>query len=91
MTTNSSVLENANKSLICYYTRTGLTLKVVEVVKQKLNSEIFQIQSEANYDGVLGYLKGCGHSLFGSRPTNLSEIPDFSSYDLIFIGCPVWG
>lgn len=80
------------KTLIVYYSRTGNTKVVAELIQEKLGGDLFQIETQeqrpSNYrkeveqneeeqeDSLLPELK--------------SKISNFNQYDRIFIGAPTW-
>jgi flavodoxin len=81
---------DGKRSLICYFSRTGLTKRVVDLVHAKITSELFEIKADANYAGMWGYLRGCLHALWGG-PSSQHPLPDFSGYDTVVVAGPVWG
>ncbi|MCH4167723.1 MAG: flavodoxin [Streptococcaceae bacterium] len=80
------------KTLIVYYSRTGNTKAVAELIQQKVGGELVQIETAtprpSNYrqevnqneqeqdDNVLPELK--------------TKINNFDSYDRVFVGTPTW-
>lgn len=77
------------KSLIVYYTCTGLTKKVAEVIKEKANGDIFEIELEKPYTKLSAYTVGIIHTRNGYNPKIKNNI-DISKYDTIFLGTPIW-
>jgi flavodoxin len=71
-------------SLICYFSRSGLTKRVVDVLNTKITSEVFEIKPDVDYQGFFGLFR-CAIS----RPS-APALPDFSNYDTIFVAGPVW-
>ena len=65
------------KSLIVYYSLSGLTKKVVDVLKNFTDADIYEIELEKPY------------SKTDYGPAIKNEI-DLSNYDKIFIGGPAW-
>jgi flavodoxin len=78
-----SIVEG-KRSLICYFSRSGLTKRVVDVLNTKITSEVFEVKSDVNYQGFFGIFR-CALST-PSAPA----LPDFSNYDVIFLAGPVW-
>jgi flavodoxin len=85
-----------NKILIVYYSRTGTTKKVAEVIKEKLGPacagrcDIEEIISAKNRSGVIGYILS-GKEATQKTPAEIkptTKNPD--DYDLIILGTPVW-
>lgn len=79
------------KVLIAYYSRTGITERIANMIKEELNADIERIDDGDKFKGPIGYLKG-GFNAVGGR---LCEIKppkkDPSNYDLTIIATPVWG
>ena len=79
------------KILISYYSRTGTTKKIGEIISAQLNCEVEEITTVKNVAGVLGYLL-CGKEAAKKQPAEIrptSKNP--ADYDLIIIGTPIWG
>ena len=78
------------KVLIVYYSRTGVTKKIANILKEKLNADIEEITDNNHYKGKIGWIKGG----FKASTGRLSEInptsKNPSNYDLTIIGSPVW-
>ncbi len=78
------------KTLVVYYSRTGTTKKVAEIIKGKLRCDIGEIISEANLSGIFGYIK-CGFQSFSKKTPRIKKMMmDVNDYDTIIIGTPVW-
>jgi flavodoxin len=77
------------RSLLCFFSRTGLTKRVVELIHTKITSDIFEIKTPADYSGVVGWLRGGVHALYGG-PQLTQAPPDFTGYDTVFLAGPVW-
>ena len=79
------------KTLIVYFSRTGMTKKVAEKLKTMLNADIEEIKDPTDRKGVLGYLK-CGKESVKKILPPIEEIKsDLKSYDLVIVGTPIWG
>lgn len=77
-------------NLIAFYTRTGNTKKVAEMIAERLNSEIEQIVDTTKRGGLWGWLKSGYHATM-KKMTEIEELnKDPSSYDLVILGSPVW-
>jgi flavodoxin len=78
------------KSLVVYYSRTGTTKKVAEIIAQKIDADIEEIIDKKSRKGVLGFLSG-GKDAVTKAATSIEEPkknPD--DYDIVVIGTPVW-
>ena len=78
------------KTLVVYYSRSGMTRKVASYLGEKLRAIIEEIVDKDKREGALGYIRS-GKDAFKK---NLAEVEDFkndpSSFDLVVIGTPVW-
>ena len=85
-----------DKILILYYSRTGVTKKLAEAIKQQLNPvcagrcDIEEVISVKKRTGVIGYVF-CGKE---ATQKTLAEIKPITKnprgYDIVIIGTPVW-
>ena len=53
------------KSLIVYYSLSGLTKKVVDVLKKFTDADIYEIELEKPYSRLTAYTIGLGHCKTG--------------------------
>jgi len=78
------------KALVIYYSRTGTTRKVAEMIAKELKADILEIVSTQNRDGILALMRS-GFEAFSKRLPPIKDIKaDFSKYDRILLGTPVW-
>lgn len=78
------------KSLVVYYSRTGVTKKVAEQIAKNLKSDIEEIIDTKDRSGPVGYLIA-GRDAATKKLTKIQPIKNNpSEYDIIFIGTPVW-
>ncbi len=76
--------------LIIFYSRTGTTKKVANLISENLNCDSEEILDTKNRLGFFGWLKS-GKDAMMKKLTILEKIdknPD--SYDLVVIGTPIW-
>ena len=79
-----------SKILVAYYSRTGITRKIAEKIKEKLNCDIEEIISVKNRSGPIGYII-CGKEATQKTMAEIKEISkNPSDYDLVIVGTPVW-
>jgi flavodoxin len=78
------------KILVVYYSRTGNTRKVAEVLARLLHADLEQIVDTQNRMGLRGYFRS-GREAFFQRKTVLRP-PERSpaDYSLVVVGTPVW-
>jgi flavodoxin len=78
------------KTLIVYYSRTGLTKKVAESISKKIKADVDIIIDKKDRSGPIGYIKA-GRDAMKNRLTTIEYSKNPKDYDLIIIGGPVWG
>jgi flavodoxin len=86
-----SVFAGDKRVLICYYSRTGLTKRVLDILQPQLHADLFEIKVDSNYDGFTGQLRAGWHFLRSSLPSLTSQPQDFATYDVYIVAGPVWG
>lgn len=79
------------KTLIIYYSRTGLTKKLANSIKEKLlDCDIEEIKTKTSRMGMIQYLL-CGKEAVQEKITDIENtIYDPKNYDNIIIGSPIW-
>ncbi len=77
------------KTLVVYYSRTGLTKKVATSISKELNADIDQIIDKKDRAGAKGYMIA-GKDALREALTQISYERNPKDYDLIIIGGPVW-
>lgn len=79
------------KILIAYYSKTGTTKKLAEILSDKLDADIEELEDRKKRSGILGWILG-GRDGMKKIPTEIGKIKhDLSKYDLVLIGGPLWG
>ncbi|HPT08448.1 MAG TPA: flavodoxin [bacterium] len=78
------------KTLILFYSRTGITSKVANSLAVSLGADKEEVFSNINYSGVFGYIRAGKYTLSKKLTTIKPLIHNLSDYDLIIIGTPVW-
>lgn len=80
------------KTLIAYYSRTGNTKAVAELIQEKIAGDLIQIETEEKRP--IDYPKEVEQNALEQERDILPEltttIPDFDKYERIFIGTPTW-
>lgn len=78
------------KILVVYYSRTGNTRKVAELISEHLDCDIEEIWDKKDRSGAWGYMQS-GYDATFKRLADIGEIKnDPANYDLVIIGTPVW-
>ena len=77
--------------LVVYYSFTGNTAKVAQEIAGQTDGDVYLIETAETYDmdSIREQLKVQREQ--GRWPALAEPLPDFSAYDMIFIGMPVWG
>lgn len=78
------------KILISYYSRTGNTEKIANLLKNKLNCDIEAIDDLGKHSGAIGWIKGGYEASRNKKAAIASVKKNPKDYDLVIIGSPVW-
>ena len=82
-------MNQKNKILIAYYSRTGLNAAAANALRQELNCDIEQVIDTVDLSGKSMFW--CATSAVFKRITRLKPSEkDPGDYDLVIIGTPVW-
>ena len=95
---DDSGAEPAGKILVAYYSATGSTQTVAETIADYLSADTFVITPVEPYTSAdLNWTDNSSrvvqeHNDPANRHVALTttEVPDFDSYDTVFIGYPIW-
>jgi flavodoxin len=78
------------KTLVVYYSRTGMTRAVAQAISKELRCDIEEVVDEKDRAGPLGWLSG-GKDAFSKKLTKIKTIKfNPKNYDLVIIGSPIW-
>ena len=78
------------RTLLVYYSRTGKTKGVAEVLEGRLGCDVEEIRDTRNRLGIIGYLRS-GFEASRGKTTRLQPLTkDPADYDLTIIGTPFW-
>jgi len=80
------------KILIAYYSRTGNTREIANQIHKSVGGDIFEIQAVKLYPDDYEELKKQAKEELASeyKPALKTKIENIRSYDLVFIGYPIW-
>ncbi|MGD0191143.1 MAG: flavodoxin [Rhizomicrobium sp.] len=79
-----------SKILVVYYSRSGTTRTIAEVISRALSCNVEEIRVKDDPPGIGGYFRSCFESM-RERPADFEMLScDPSAYDLVIIGTPVW-
>ena len=78
------------KTLLVYYSRTGTTKKIAEVIMEQLKCDLEIVQDVKSRAGALGYLRSGKEAATRSLTEIKPNSKNPSDYDLVIIGTPIW-
>ena len=79
------------KTLVIYYSLSGHTKQIAEIIKEKTNADIYEIKTVAKIDTTPWFaLTVRSQNKSGKYPAITEPLPNLSQYDTIFFGAPVW-
>lgn len=87
---------NGKKTLVAYFSASGVTKRVAESLAQAASAELFEIKPEIPYTSAdLNWTDKKARSTIemkdpASRPAILERLPNMDDYDVVFIGFPIW-
>jgi flavodoxin len=88
----SNETKDANKVLVIYYSLTGNTKSIAEMIQKKTGGDVFEIETVRTYPPEYSATteEAKRELQTGDLPALKKNPPDMSSYDLILVGSPVW-
>lgn len=90
---NPETPTDGSKILIAYFSWSGSTRTVANRIAQLTGGTLYEIQPATPYTEdyqVLAYTVARNELETDARPALKESNADFSKYDYVFIGCPVW-
>lgn len=78
------------KTLVIFYSRTGATRGIAEELAHRLDADLAEITSPRFRLNPFGYLRAGFDSVRGKLPPIDVPALDFSMYDLVLVGAPIW-
>lgn len=78
------------KGLVLFYTRTGCTKEMAELIANESKFELEEIVDKKKRKGIIGYIRA---AMDASREklTTINEVTkNPGAYDLVVIGTPIW-
>lgn len=93
LATGSAKAEQASKSLIVYFSNTGTTEKVANILQKKTGADIARIECEKPYSS--DFMAAVGEwqqEMQSGTPRALKPLSvDIAKYETIYLGFPIWG
>ncbi len=80
-------------TLIVYFSKSGRTKSIAQQIAQEINAPLHEITTQKTYPGsyVMTILESRKEFKHNDKPALTREpIADFSSYDRIILGFPIW-
>lgn len=80
------------KTLIAYFSRTGITKKLAEDTAKKTGADLFAIEPVKKYSGnyLLCVAEAKLENLKNARPAIVSKPQNLSEYDTVVVMFPIW-
>ena len=85
-----------SKKLVAYFSASGVTAKVAQMLAEAIGADIFEIAPKVPYtEADLNWMDEKARSTIemknpASRPEIESKRDNMSEYDTIFVGFPIW-
>lgn len=78
--------------LIAYFSWSGNTKKLAEVIQEQVGGDLFEIQPKVPYTDDINELSGVAlqEQNDNARPELSTQVEDINKYDVVFIGYPNW-
>lgn len=76
------------KVLIAYFSYSGTTKNVANILSQKTGGDLFEIVPRDNYSNV--YMESNSEIRGNERPALKETVENMEEYDIVFVGYPVW-
>ena len=85
-------IDSESTVLIAYFSWSGNTKQLAEMIQEQMGGELFEIEPETPYTDDINELSGISlqEQRDNIRPALSSAAPDMSQYDVIFVGFPNW-
>ena len=79
------------KTLVVYYSLSGHTKDIAESIQAKTGADVYEIKTKNKLNTTPWFYMTLRSQLKkGTYPEIENDFPDFSKYDTIFVGAPVW-
>lgn len=81
-----------SKALVVYFSKTGSTKTIGDWIAKYANADIFEIEPVESYEKSYEEMKILAQKEYdeNARPQIKNKIENFDSYDVIFVGNPLW-
>lgn len=83
--------KDLGKTLVVYYSLSGHTKEIAEIIAADTGADVYEVRTKEKLNTTPWFYMTLRSQLKkGIYPEIESEFPDFSKYDTIFVGAPVW-
>ena len=85
-----------SKTLVAYFSASGVTKRLAEKLAKEIGADLFEIQAETPYTNAdLDWQNSKSRSSVemndkNCRPAISSKAADMARYDVVFVGFPIW-
>ena len=81
------------KTLIAYYSQSGQTKRMAEMIAEKTGADLYEIVPDRSYNDDMwkAWDEAQAERKDNNYPALKGELPDISGYDTILIGTGIWG
>ena len=80
------------KVLVAYFSHTGNTEKVAQLIQSKTGADLFKIETATPYPTVYRETTELAkqEKSANARPALKNTVSDMAQYDVVFVGYPIW-
>lgn len=90
--TAAPAADGGKKILVAYFSHTGNTENVAQLIQSKTGADIFKIETAAPYPPVYRETTELAkqEKADNARPALKNKVENMAQYDVVFVGYPIW-
>lgn len=90
--TAAPAADGGKKILVTYFSHTGNTEKVAQLIQSKTGADIFKIETATPYPSVYRETTELAkqEKADNARPALKNKVENMAQYDVVFVGYPIW-
>mgnify|MGYP002555005806 CR=1 FL=1 len=90
--TAAPAADGSKKILVAYFSHTGNTEKVAQLIQSKTGADIFKIETATPYPSVYRETTELAkqEKADNARPALKNKVENMAQYDVVFVGYPIW-
>lgn len=90
--TAAPAADGSKKILVAYFSNTGNTEKVAQLIQSKTGADIFKIETATPYPSVYRETTELAkqEKADNARPALKNKVENMAQYDVVFVGYPIW-